>query len=249
MDHSHNYRKRSRAIRKGAVALHAVSRRTRARISRLRKFYKEGERHFKTEFNNLKEKTNHFTQEEWDSLGDFYIEEHHELEELRELKRNFSMVGLFTVFERFLQGRLRQLHRASPARPKRNSKTFQFILRKLKLPPRLCSARPKRDPFGRMTEEFSKLGVRIAKGDRDWQTIMGMAMVRHCIVHSGGRIDKKRAKKLANYKIPVVQATKHSWRIKLSDKYFEETAGAVERACKRIAKDCQDAINEKRFKA
>ena len=248
MDHSHNYRKRLRTIRKGAVALEAVLGHTRARISRLRKFYNEGERHFNTEFNNLKKKTDHLTQEEWDNLGDFYIEEHYELEELRELKRNFSIVGLFTVFEAFLQGRLRQLHRASPARPKRNPKTFQFILRKLKLLPRVCLSRPKRDPFGRMTEEFSKLGVRIAKGDRDWQTITGMAMVRHCIVHSGGRIDKKRTKKLANYKIPVVQATKYSWRIKLSDRYFEETAGAVERACKRIAKDCQDAINEKRVK-
>ena len=194
-----------------------------SRISSLGDFYDEGERHFTIENKDLGDRTAHLTQEEWDwGDGDLYIELRHELEELRELKRHFSIVGLFTAFEMFLRRTLLLLHHGDTA--------MSECIRKMR--------------FDDMKEKFSSIGMPIADPGADWKAIMGMKEVRNCITHSGSRPDKKRAKDLADYDIPVVQS-----KMKLRDGYFKKSSGLVERVCKRIAKDCQKALKEKHIKA
>ena len=187
-----------------------------SRISRLGDFYDEGERHFNIEIKDLEDKTAHLTQEEWDwGEGNLSIELRHELEELRELKNHFSIVGLFTAFEMFLRRMLLLLHHGDTA--------MLECIRKMR--------------FDDMKEKFPPAGVDITKPEHDWKSIVGMKKVRNCITHSDSRPDKKRAKDLANYDIPVVQS-----KMKLPDRYFKKSSDLVERVCKRIAKDCQKAL-------
>ena len=130
-----------------------------SRISRLGDFYDEGERHFNIGIKDLEDRTAHLTQEEWDwGEGDLSIELRHELEELRELKRHFSIVGLFTAFEMFLRRTLRLLHRGDASMSKR--------IPKMRLDD--------------MKKGFAKTGVDITKPDRDWKSVVGMKEVRNC---------------------------------------------------------------------
>ena len=189
------------------------------RISKLRAFYDEGEMHFNIGLDDLKDQTDHLTSEEWDEFGDFYVEQRYEFEELLELKKHFSIVGLFTVFETFLRRMLRLLHH--PADAVVVKRIMEMYLDDMK-------------------KEFSNLGVEITKPSCDWQAIMGIKEVRNCITHSDGRADKQRAKKLMNYGILVDQS-----RMVLPDGYFENSVDLVEAACKRIARNCQNILKEK----
>ena len=197
----------------------------RTYISGLRRFYDEGEMHFNIGVKDLGDETDHFKPEEWDSgEGDHYIDLHGELEESRELTRDFSIVGLFRVFEKFLRDTLRHLLRTGPDRAKRDPRD-QWSLAEMK-------------------EIFKEIGVPVTKPDGDWNSIKKLQAIRNCIVHSGGRADKQRTKKLERYKIPVDQS-----KMVLPDGYFEKSADLIERVCKRIAKDCGTAVKEKRIKS
>ena len=202
-----------------SIVVEALLSFTHNRISKLREFYDEGEMHFNIGLDDLKAQTDHLTSEEWDEFGDFYVEQRYEFEELRELKKHFSIVGLFTVFEMFLRRMLRLLHHPADA----------VVVK------RILEMR-----FDDIKKEFSDLGVEIMKPSCDWQAIMGMKEVRNCITHSDGRADKQRAKNLVNYKIPVDQS-----RMVLPDGYFEKSADLVETTYKRIARNCQNILKEK----
>ncbi len=84
------------------VIIDILLRFARTSISRLGDFYEEGERHFTIGLEDLKDQTGHLTLEEWDKFEDYYLEHRNYFEELMELKKHFSIVGLFTVFEIFL---------------------------------------------------------------------------------------------------------------------------------------------------
>ena len=194
-------------------------------ISGLRSFYDEGEMHFNIGVNDLKDETDHLTPEEWNNGEDCYLGQRDDLEELRELKRHFSIVGLFTVFEKFLQDTLQQLRWAGAAVRKRNPKERWFL--------------------GEMKEIFAEIGVPITKPDRDWNAIKRMEAVRHCITHLGSLPNEEMVDTLAGYNFRVREGV---W-MELSDGYFEKSADLVERVCKWIVKDCQKAVKEKRIKA
>ena len=225
------------------IFIHALLSLTRSRISILREFYDEGERHFNIENKDLEERTAHLTQEEWDwGDGDFSIELLHELEELRELKRNFAIVGLFTVLEMFLQRALLWVHGPGPAVPKRIRKELRAEIKK----------KFAKMNFDKMKPAFKEIGVRIAEDNSDWQAILGMKLVRNCITHHGGRLDEEMAEKLEklkkDYKICVIDAEDPTRRMKLPKNYFRDSADLVERTCDRITKQCYTALKEKRVK-
>ena len=197
----------------------------RKNIDRLRNFHDEGETHFKTEFNKLEVEVDRLTREDWDEFGDFFIEQRYDLEELRELKRNFSIVGLFTVLEIFLRRTLLHLRKAGAA--------VEGCIRKMSLED--------------MRDVFKKIGVPIAKDNSDWQAIMGMKLVRNCVTHYDCHPHKKMAKQLKeDYKISVIEerwkwtngekSEPVSWRIQLTGEYFGKSADLVERVCKWAAR-------------
>lgn len=197
----------------------------RINIARLKNFYDEGERHFNSRFKDLAQEVDHLTPEQWDDFQDFYIQERDEMEDLRELKRNFSIVGLFTVLERFLRRTLRHLREAGAP--------VEGHIRKMSLED--------------MKDAFKKIDLPITEPNHDWQAIMGMKLVRNCITHYDGHPHKEMAKKLkTNYKIPVVaerwkptngeESEPVSWRIQLADEYFGKSADLVERVCRLAAR-------------
>ena len=189
-------------------------------IDRLTVFFDEGEMHFTIGIDDLKAQTDHLTPEEWDKLEDYFLDRREDLKAFLELNKHFSIVRLFTVFEMFLRATLRELHGSDPA--------MLMCIRKMSV-------------FN-MKKEFSKIGVPIAKPNRDWHAILGTKAVRNCIIHAGGHPDKELAKKLTKYTIPVKQSKM------MLEGYFGECVDLVERACERIAKDCQDALREGRLK-
>ena len=193
-------------------------------ISSLRRFHEEGEMNFNIGFNDLKGETSHLTPEEWNDAEDYYLGQRDDLEGLRDLKRHFSIVGLFTVFEIFLRDTLQQLQCAGAAVPKRNPAKRWF--------------------FDRMKAIFAKIGVPITKPDRDWNAIRKMQAVRHCITHSGSRPDKEMVRKLEGYNFSLREGV---W-MELPDGYFEGSADLVERVCGRILEDCHNAEKGKRIK-
>ena len=203
------------------IVIDALLSRTHNRISRLREFYDEGVRHFDIGLDDLKEQTDPLTSEEWDEFRDFYVEQRYDFEELMELKRHFSIVGLFTVCEMFLRRMLLLLHHPVDAAARGRILWISV---------------------GKMEKKFSDLGVETTKPD--WQAIMELKEVRDCIVHSDGRADKQRKKRLELYEIPVGQS-----KMVLSDGYFGKSAGLIESACKRIARDCHNILKEKHVKA
>ena len=190
----------------------------------LRSFYDEGEMHFNIGFDDLKDETDHLTPEEWNDTEDYYLGRRDDLEGLRDLKRHFSIVGLFTVFEIFLRDMLQQLHWAGAAVPKRNPTKSWFL--------------------DRIKVIFAEIGVPITKPDRDWTAIRKMQAVRNCITHFGSRPDKEMVRKLAGYNFCLREGV---W-MELPDGYFEESADLVERVCERILEDCHNAAKEKRIK-
>ena len=204
-------------IKIALVALQLVG--TRIHISRLKEFYGEGEKHFNIELDELTSQVGHLAPEEWNEVGNLFIDEHSDLEALLQLKRRFAIVGLFTVFEVFLRKTLEYVHQPDWAMSKRIPEMRLDDLKK----------------------EFSNLGVAITKPAADWKLIMGMKEVRNCITHSDSFPDEKRAKKLANYGIPVIYG-----KMTLPNEYFEESVDIVERTCERIAKDCRYALLEGR---
>ena len=205
------------------IVLDALLRLTHNRVSRLREFYDEGVRHFDIGLNDLEKKTGHLTPEEWDEVGDFYGEQRYEFEELLELKRHFSIVGLFTVFEMFLRRMLLLLHHPVDAAVRERILWMSV---------------------DKMEKKFSNLGVEITKPCCDWKAILGMKEVRNCIAHSGGRADEQREERLAKYKILVDRS-----KMVLPDGYFEKSADLIESTCKRIARNCQNILKEKHLKA
>ena len=192
-------------------------------ISGLRSFYEEGEMHFNSGFHDLKEETKHLTPEEWNNDENYYLGQRDDLEGLRDLKRHFSVVGLFTVFEIFLRHTLQQLHRAGAAVPFNPNE--RWIL-------------------DRMKDIFAEIGVPITKPNRDWNAIRKMQAVRNCIMHFGSRPEKEMVRTLAGYNFRLREGV---W-MELPDGYFEESADLVERVCERILEDCHNAAKEKRIK-
>ncbi|MDE2926817.1 MAG: hypothetical protein OXT71_10510 [Acidobacteriota bacterium] len=194
----------------------------RHNIGRLKNFYDEGERHFKRGFKDLEDEIAHLTDDE---IEVFHLEYRDELEDLREIKRNFSIFGLFTVIERFLRRTLRHLRKAGAP--------VEGCIRKMSLEG--------------MKDAFRKIGVPITEPNHDWHALMGMKEVRNCIAHYDGHPHKEMAKKLqCDYKIPVIEERWKpanggkfepiSWSIQLADEYFGESAELVERVCKRAAR-------------
>lgn len=194
----------------------------RKNTDRLRNFYDEGESHFKRGLNDLEDEIAHLTDDE---IEDFYLEYRDELEDLREIKRKFSVVGLFTVIERFLRRTLRHLRKAGAP--------VEGCIRKMSLEG--------------MKDAFREIDVPITEPNQDWHALMGMKLVRNCITHYDGHPEKEMAKRLKDgYKIPVIEerwkrtnggkSEPVSWRIQLADEYFGESAELVERVCKRAAR-------------
>ena len=141
---------------------------------------------------------------------------------MRELKRHFSIVGLFTVFEMFLRKTLQELYLAGADVPKQQ---------------------PNLHKIHKMKEIFKAAGVPITEPDHDWNSIKKLQAIRNCITHLDGRPDKKPVQKLKDYNCHVSEGV---W-MELPARYFEENADLVERICERIVKDCQNAVKEKRI--
>lgn len=219
------------------AAIAATLKTARIQISTLRDFYDAGERYFASDLNRLEDRTGPLTDDRWEQIENF-VRQRDVLEELRELKSHFSIVGLFTVFEIFLRHTLRALHWAGAAVP--------GCIRKML--------------WREMKRAFKEIGLPIPRPDANWKAIVGIKDVRNCIAHSRGRIyDKKMACKLKmDYVIPVIEeqwkppkgeeSEPSSWRIQITDRYFQKSADLVERACVRIAKDCQDGLKKNRVK-
>ena len=221
------------------VFINALLSLARTHIRGMKDFYDEGESHFTSELKRLEERANSLTDDEWEQLEGL-IDQRYELEVLRELKRNFSIVGLFTVFEMFLRRALLWLHWPSPALPKCIRKELRDEIKK----------KVAKKSFDEMKVTFKKIGVPIAEGTSDWQAIMGMKLVRNCIAHYGGRPDEEMAEKLEkDYKICMANADSPTRRMKLSKNYFRDSADLVERTCDRIIKKCHTARKENRVKA
>ena len=219
------------------IGIEATLKIAQIQISMLREFYDAGERHFTSDLNRLEDRTDPLTDDQWEQIENF-VGQRDELEELRELKRHFSIVGLFTVFEIFLRHTLRQLRWAGAS--------VQGCTRKML--------------WREMKRTFKEIGLSIARPDSDWKAIVGIKEVRNCITHSRGHInDKKTTYKLkTDYGIRVIEEhwkplkgekpEPSSWKIQITDRYFRKSADLVETACKRIAKDCQDGLKKNRVK-
>ena len=141
------------------------------------------------------------------------------LDKVLELKRYFCIAGLFTTFEVFLQRSLMMLYWPEA--------TMLKCIRKM--------------TFSKIKNEFKKIDLRIAAGDADWQTILGIQAVRNCTMHAGGRPDQERARELAYYGVQVVKS-----KMVFPERYFAQGVDAVTRTCTRIAHDCQNALREGR---
>ena len=138
----------------------------RMQLRELKRFDAEGERLFNFGFNDLKAEVDQLSPEDWHEVEDHYISQRDELESLRDLKAQFAIVGLFTVFEMFLRNTLQHL-----------------------LPADEVSSKPKpgkRWNFDDMKSAFADAGVRITKPEADWQAIKKLQAIRHCITHLGG---------------------------------------------------------------
>lgn len=195
------------------IEMHVIDlllKRAQVNFFKLGNFYDEGEMHFNDGLNSVEDRN---------KLEEEYFNHRNYLEELRELKRDLFIVGLFAEFELFLRGTLLVLLHFS------GSEKWGSIWEK---------------HLGGMKEEFRRNGVPITKPDCDWQAIMRLKEVRNCIIHSGGRPNEKTVKLLASSNLTAEKGV----RIKLPDGYFLENSDLVERVCKRIAKDCQAAMKE-----
>ena len=148
----------------------------RIQISSLRRFYDEGEAHSNLGFDELKDETGHLTPEEWEKDEDFYLGRGDDLEFLGQLKRHFSIVGLFTVFETSLRDTLLQLYWAGSDVPKRSPNKRWYL--------------------DTMKGIFKAVGVPITKPDHDWNSIKKLQVIRTCITHLDGRSDKEAVRKL-----------------------------------------------------
>lgn len=230
----------TRDFRNLAVGIEATLKLTKMRVSRLRDFHYEGEAHFRIGFNDLEIKTRRRTPTDWEEFGDFCGEQHDELEELRDLKRNFSILGLFTVLEMFMQRALLWLHWPSSAVPPQARKEVWDEIKK----------RLAKKNLDRMKDTFRKIGVPIAEDNPDWPQLMEMKLVRNCIAHSAGHPDEDMVEKLEKiHEIRVVDSDSPAMRIELSKEYFGASADLVERICDRIAKRCYVALKENRVRA
>ena len=219
------------------IGIEATLKIAQIQISMLRDFYDAGERHFTSDLNQLEDRAGTLTDDQWEQIANF-VGQRDELEELRELKSHFSIIGLFTVFEIFLQHTLWQLRWAGAGVP--------GCIRKMLWP--------------EMKRAFKEIGLPIPRPDADWKAIVGIKEARNCIAHSSGRIDDKKmvCKLKTDYGIPVIEEPwkppkgeklePSSWRIRITDRYFWKSADLVECACKRIAKDCQDGLKKNRVK-
>ena len=217
-----------------AVVIVALLSQTEHRIGRLRDFYNEGEFNFDSRLRDLKNKVDRLTPEQWDDLQDHYIDEHDDLEELRELKRNFSIVGLFTVLEIFLR-RMLTLILVPPGIKDREAL--------------LTRVQKERWNLDDMKKKFREVGLPITEPNTDWNAIKTMNAVRNCITHHAGQPNKKMMRQLKKINFPVNDAQYPTRRMKLPPEYFEESAVIVERFCRRIAKGYRKALREKRLKS
>lgn len=187
----------------------------RFQIRELRNFYDEGEEQFDFGFDKLKVKIDQLTDMEWELREDFYIGQRDALESLRELKRHFAVVGLFTVFETFLRDILDYLGCAKEPDPKSGYK--------------------ERWRFEDMKIMFASIGIRITKPDRDWNAVKKLQAIRHCIIHLGSRPDLATVRKLKDYNFEVREDV---W-MELPQGYFEESADLVQHVGERIVRDCK----------
>ena len=115
-----------------------------------------------------------------------------------------------------------------------------------------------------MKRIFAEISVPVTKPDHDWKAVKKIKTIRDCIAHHGDRPDKRMVQKLKGYnfhacrdvwvdqpKCPLPHNDFYiSWEglLKLPDGYFEESGDLVKRVCKRIAKDCRKAVQEKHIK-
>ena len=129
------------------------------------------------------------------------------MEELRELKRYFSIVGLFTVIESLLRRTLGHL-------------------RKLGAP---VEGRIRKIYLEGMKDAFRKIGVPITEPNHDWHALMGMKSVRNCIAHYDGHPHKGwRTNYRTTTKSPQSksggdrrgESEPVSWRMQLADEYW-----------------------------
>ena len=224
----------TKKIRWRAVVIEALLSRTEHRIGRLRDFYNEGEFNFDSRLRDLKDEADRLVPEQWDGLQDHYIDELYDLEELRELKRNFSIVGLFTVFEIFLR-RMLTLILVPPG-----VKDRKALLERVQ---------KKRWNLDDMKKKFREVGLPITEPNTDWNAIKRMNEVRNCITHHAGQPNKEMMLRLKKINFPVNDAEYPTRRMKLPPEYFEESAVIVERVCRRIAKEYGKALIEKRLKS
>lgn len=238
----------------------------RAHIRELKRFYGEGEKHFDIGLDELAKEIDQITDEKWEVYEEFYIGQRESLESLRELKRHFSIVGLFTVFENFLRDTLDHVGCAKMIKPKCELKKF-WNLKDIKkhisavgvfntladlLRNTLDHLGYTKDPkprwgykeswrFEDMKKIFACIGVPITKPDRDWNAIKNLQAIRNCITHLGGFPDKKTVQKLKSYNFEVYEGV---W-MELPSRYFEDSADLVQRVCGRIVGDCKTAFPER----
>lgn len=214
-----------RSMSKGAVIINARLDLLRMHIRTLRHLYVEGEEIFDRRFNELTKWMDELPDDQMEGAVDFFVGERDDLEDLRELKRHCSVIGLFRVIEMFLRRTLRHLRNAGA--PVRGP------LRRMSL--------------DKMKKAFRCIDVRITEPNDDWHALMGLKLVRHCIVHYDGRPPKEMARQLKDaYGIPVIEKrwrrTKGghdepvAWKLQISDDYFGKSADLVERICGRAVR-------------
>ncbi len=226
-----------RSIPKGAVIIDARLALLRIRIRTLRHFYVEGEEIFSRRFNELTKWMDDFPDDQMEGAVDFFVGERDDLEDLRELKRHFSVIGLFRVIEMFLRRTLRHLRNAGAP----------------------VEGRIRRMSLDKMKKAFRSIDVPITEPNDDWHALMGLKLVRHCIVHYDGRPPKEMAYQLRDaYGFPVIEKrwrrTKGghdepvAWKLQISNDYFEKSADLVERICGRAVRGYRKNFGRRRKK-
>ena len=168
-------------------------------------------------FDELMSEVEQLNPDDWYECEEHFISQRDELESLRDLKTQFAVVGLFTVFEMFLRDTLQRLHRDDEA----NSEPR---------PPEPEPKRPKQSSFDDMKNAFVELGVPLTRPEIDWNAIKKLQAIRHCITHLGGIPDEEAAKILRGHHLNSTRGVP----MQLPTGYFEDSAALIQRVCGRI---------------
>ena len=149
------------------------------------------------------------------TLEDDFIEQHEEIEGLRQLNREFCLTAFYAELEKCMADAFSDL-RAQKAFRLRKNKEYRNV-----------------DDF---KDAFATAGVTLTDPSLHWNRMKRLQAIRNCIAHNGGWVTDKHAARLKPYGFPEGQS------IRLEEEHFTESLDAVRAIARKLLSECESVF-------